>query len=268
MKSLEELKSTRSSFAIGQALSDGWALVNRHLGYYIIGGILAFLIGMSVSFIPYVGSIANSLIISPCFMAGAIYITWHISKGIAWTDIGDIFKGFKYSKPIMVFSLIKTLVAAALFLLFMFSFIPLFIKLFELSQDPEIYSKNKEVELIVREIFTARGALLFSLFLLLLLFVNAIWAFTNHFIVIYNLQGWEAMEMSRKVTSQHLLPIIGLFILLGVIIFISAIPCGIGLLFSLPLSIGAIYSAFAQITNCDIADPDSKMFDFINEENK
>jgi hypothetical protein len=38
----------------------------------------------------------------------------------------------------------------------------------------------------------------------------------------------------------YLFPLIGLFILLGIIIAISAIPCGIGLLFSLPLSIGAV----------------------------
>jgi hypothetical protein len=268
MKSLDELKTNRSSFSVSQAISDGWALVNKHLGYYILGGVLATLIGMSVSFIPYVGSIANSLIIGPCFMAGAVYITWQISKGMVWTDIGDIFKGFTYSKPVMVTSLIKALVSAALIFLFLFSYLPLMIQLFELSQDADLGTKNKEIEAIVMQFFTSRGLLLFALLMFSLLFVNAIWAFTDHFIVIYNLQGWQAMEMSRKVTSQHLLPVIGLFILLGIIIFISAIPCGIGLLFSLPLSIGAVYSAFAQITDCDKKEMDNEMFDFIAKEDQ
>lgn len=263
MKTIEELKTTRSSFSASQAISDGWALVNKHLGYYILGGVLAVLIGMSVSFIPYIGSIANSLIIAPCFMAGAIYITWQVSKGIVWTDIGDIFKGFKYSKPIMVTSLIKALVSGALMFLFLFSYLPLMIQLFELSQNPDLYTKNKEIEAIAMQFFTGRGLLLFSILMLTLMFINAIWVFADHFVVIYNLPGWQAMEMSRKITSQHLLPVIGLFILLGIIIVISAIPCGIGLLFSLPLSIGAVYSAFAQITDCDKKEMDNDMFDFI-----
>ena len=81
-----------------------------------------------------------------------------------------------------------------------------------------------------------------------------IWAFRLHFIVIYRLDAWEAMEMSRKVATKNLVSLIGLFFLLGIIIIISALPCGIGLLFSMPLMIGALYSAFAQITGCDRED--------------
>ena len=75
------------------------------------------------------------------------------------------------------------------------------------------------------------------------------------------------MEMSRKVTTHNLLPMIGLFFILGVIIAVSALPCGIGLLFSLPLSITAVYSAFAQITGCDENEMDNEMFDFIPGDN-
>jgi uncharacterized membrane protein len=92
--------------------------------------------------------------------------------------------------------------------------------------------------------------------------------FKNHFIVIYNLKGWEAMEMSRKITTHNILPLVGLFFMLSIIIIISALPCGIGLLFSLPLSITAVYSAFAQITECDVTEIDHEMFDFVQDEQK
>jgi uncharacterized membrane protein len=57
----------------------------------------------------------------------------------------------------------------------------------------------------------------------------------------------------------------GFFLLLGIIIVVSALPCGIGLLFSLPLMTGATYSVFAQITGCDQADINKEMFDFVEE---
>jgi len=45
---------------------------------------------------------------------------------------------------------------------------------------------------------------------------------------------------------------------------ISALPCGIGLLFTMPWFIGSIYSAFAQITHCDRVDElNEDMFDFM-----
>lgn len=100
MKTLEKLKTDSSVFSIGQAMGDGWNLVSKHLGYYILGGVIAVVIGGAVGIIPFVGSIANNLILSPCLMAGAVYVTWRISNGKGWADFGDMFKGFKFLQPV------------------------------------------------------------------------------------------------------------------------------------------------------------------------
>ena len=92
MKSIEELKETKGTFSVGQAISDGWRIVSKHLGYYIGAGVITVIIGMFVGFIPYGGSIINNLVVSPCFAASAIFITWQISKGHAWTDFGICLK--------------------------------------------------------------------------------------------------------------------------------------------------------------------------------
>ena len=81
------------------------------------------------------------------------------------------------------------------------------------------------------------------------------------------MDAWPAMELSRRVTTANLLRMVGLFIIIGLIVIVSALPCGIGLLFSLPFSFGAVYSAFAQITGSDQPDEDSNMFDFMAGEN-
>ncbi|MBU3058036.1 hypothetical protein [Pseudomonas indica] len=58
------------------------------------------------------------------------------------------------------------------------------------------------------------------------------------------LSPWQALEASRKAISQHWFKCFGLFLLLGLILSLSAIPLGIGLIWTIPLfvvSIGVLY---------------------------
>ena len=269
MKSIEELRETRGTFSIGKAISDGWRIVSKHLGYYIGAGVITVLIGMFVGIIPYGGSIINNLVVSPCFAASAIFITWRISKGYAWTDFGDMFKGFSYATPVLISTLIQSFVMVLIGLLCFFSLIPQLVDLFELSQGSGAYQNQEEIIELLRSIFfNTKNILLFCLFMLAILLLSALWAFKIHFIVVYKMDAWPAMELSRRVTAPNLLRLVGLFIIIGLIVIVSALPCGIGLLFSLPLSFGAIYSAFAQITGSDQPDEISNMFDFMADENK
>ncbi|MFN8253528.1 MAG: hypothetical protein U0V75_16780 [Ferruginibacter sp.] len=270
MKSVEQLREGKGTFSVGQAIGDGWNLVSRHLGYYIGAGLLAVLISMAAGFIPILGGLANNLILTPCFSASAIFITWQISKGHAWTDFGAMFKGFNYLGPALVSTLIMSLISFALLLLCFFSFLPELYDIYKLSQGSGAYRNQDEIAALLRAaFFNGKAILLIVLFIIAMLLLNATWAFRLHFIVVYKMEAWPAMELSRKVCTSNIFPLVGLFIILGLIVMVSAIPCGIGLLFSLPLSIGAVYSAFAQITGSDQPDEISgEMFDFINDANK
>lgn len=267
MKTLEELNTDHSTFSIGKALTNGWGIVKQSIGFYILGGILTVLIGMLLGLIPFVGGLANQLIVSPCLMAGAVFVTWRISKGIAWTDLGDMFKGFKYLTPIMVSSLIQIVVMIVLAGLFLLNYVDEIVKLVNLSQGSGAYRNQDQIKALFLSMLSTKSILVFIGLIFVLLFVTIIWIFKSHFIVIYNMQGWPAMEMSRKIATRNFLPLFGFFVLIGLIVIISIIPCGAGLLFSLPLSVGATYSVFAQITHCDQPDEINKeMFDFIGDE--
>ncbi len=264
MKPLETLQTDKATFSIGQAISDGWSLISKYLLYYILGGIIAVAMGFATGIVPFIGSIANSIIITPCLMAGAIYVTWRISNNIAWTDIGDMFKGFKFASPIVISSLIQTGLFVLLFLLAFASYLPQMLDLFKLTRGSGSYTNQEEIKNIFLQMYSLKTLFIFLLLFIALLFISIIWVFKLHFIVIYQLQAWAAMEMSRKISINNFLPIIGLYILLGLIILVSLIPCGLGLFFSLPLSIGSVYSAFAQITHCNQPDEiNTDMFDFI-----
>jgi len=269
MKSIEELQQTKGTFSIGQAISEGWRLVSKHLGYYIGAGVITVIFGIFVGFIPYAGSILNNLVVSPCFAASAIFITWRISKGYAWTDFGDMFKGFSYATPVLIATLIQSFVIGLIGLLCFFSLIPQLVDLWQLSQGSGAYQNQEEITELLRSIFfNTKNVLLFCLFILAILLLSAVWAFKIHFIVVYKMDAWPAMELARRVTAPNLLRLVGLFIIIGLIVIVGALPCGIGLLFSLPLSFGAIYSAFAQITGSDQPDNDSNyMFDFMAGDN-
>jgi uncharacterized membrane protein len=54
------------------------------------------------------------------------------------------------------------------------------------------------------------------------------------------LSPWQALETSRKAITQHWFKVFGLFLVLGVIVLVSAIPLGIGLVWTLPMAIIAI----------------------------
>lgn len=58
------------------------------------------------------------------------------------------------------------------------------------------------------------------------------------------LSPWEALETSRKAISQHWFKSFGLFLVLGLIMGVSALALGIGLIWTLPLfviAIGVLY---------------------------
>jgi len=265
MKTLAELQTDKSTFSIGLALSDGWNLVSKNLGYYILGGIIAVAIGAGVGIIPFVGGIVNNLVLSPCLMGGAVYVTWRISNGKGWTDFGDMFKGFSFLQPIVISTLIQGVITMALALLVFFNFLPELIDIFELSQRGDVFTRQKELEYaFLHLIRDSKFVVSLLLLLVAFLFISVLWVFKTHFIIIYKMQAWPAMEMSRRIARHNFFQLLGFFILMGFILIISALPCGIGLLFTLPWLIGATYSAFAQITHCDRSNEiNEEMFDFM-----
>ena len=61
------------------------------------------------------------------------------------------------------------------------------------------------------------------------------------------LSPWQAMEASRQAIGQHWFKVFGLLLLLGAILLVSALPLGIGLIWSLPLSVAALGVLYREI---------------------
>ena len=84
------------------------------------------------------------------------------------------------------------------------------------------------------------------------IYLSVAYAFTLPLIVDKNMDVWEAMEHSRKTVTKHWFKVAGLMGLLSVIMGISIIPLGIGLIWSVPLMFVTLYGlAYPVIFNID-----------------
>ena len=87
-------------------------------------------------------------------------------------------------------------------------------------------------------VFTMIG---FVLLILPAIYVSVAYAFTVPLIVDKNMEVWEAMEHSRKTVTKHWFKVAGLMGLLSIAMFISIIPLGVGLVWTVPLMFVTLY---------------------------
>ena len=85
------------------------------------------------------------------------------------------------------------------------------------------------------------------LFVLPGIYLSIAYTFTMPLIVDKNLGVWDAMELSRKTVTMHWFKVFGLVLLLGIIGLISAIPLGIGLIWTVPLMFITLYGLLYSV---------------------
>lgn len=93
--------------------------------------------------------------------------------------------------------------------------------------------------------------LLAALIVLLLpcLYLLVGYVFVLPLIVDKQLSAWRAMELSRKTVHRVWLSVFGLLMAAGMLIFVSAIALGFGLVLTLPLCTGALTYAYDDLFN-------------------
>ncbi|MCK9175373.1 MAG: hypothetical protein M0O96_08870 [Desulforhopalus sp.] len=95
-------------------------------------------------------------------------------------------------------------------------------------------------------VMTTLSGIGYALFVLPGLYLSVAWSMTIPLLVDQRLGIWESMEISRKMVTRHWFKIFILMIIMPVLVTVSAIPFGIGLIWTIPLSFvltGVIYQA-------------------------
>lgn len=194
-KTPQDLLDHGYDFDIGDAINEGYELFRVKMGEFIGYTVLVILISIAASFIPFA-----SVIIGAPLSAG-FFIMAHQVRIKGNTDFGVFFKGFDHFVPLILYSIVASLLIALGFVLLIL---------------PGVY------------LAVAYGLAIF-------------------FVVFYKMEFWDAMEWSRKVVTKRWWKFFLLLIVLAFINLGGALAFGIGVLFTIPLSQCALYSAYSQI---------------------
>ncbi len=92
-------------------------------------------------------------------------------------------------------------------------------------------------------------------FLLLIIpgiYLSLAYMFAVPLVVEKNLGVWEAMETSRKAVTTHWFKLFFLFLLMGLILLISALPLGIGLIWTCPMMLAMTGVMYREIFGVEV----------------
>jgi hypothetical protein len=266
---------------IGDYISRAFEILNKNLGVFIVGVLLFIVAGVVISLpltaiqaaliailpagvigqfvVQIVQSVLQSLLFAPLTIGFAIAA--HKAYHGREPEISDLFKGFSKYGPIVVVTLLVTLLTALAGLPSLLYFNASGFDITSLqSQDPEFWQDfdwgQMGSVLSVGFLISAVGIII----------VSTLFGFAPFLVWFYDLEPVQALATSQKLASHNFLGVLGLNIVIGLVIVAGAIACCVGMLYTLPAGFIAQYIAFARITGLK-KDDSEEMIDPIDHFN-
>ena len=231
---------------IGGCISCGWNLLKNNFRLLFVGVLIYFLIeGAIAGFgaIPFIGplfSIANLFIVGP-LMGGVFYIFIQAIRGRP-AEIGDVFSGFRKA---FVQLFLGYLVPALLAGLCIIPAIVVFIIGIIRS------GVGAGHQVLGHNLFPTEVLLPFVIVLVVcmipMVYLQISWSFTLPLIIDKQMDFWTAMGVSRKMVNKHWWHVFGLMILIGLLNIVGLLACCVGVLFTIPIGMGALMYAYETI---------------------
>jgi len=227
-----------SSFDFGDFFSRGFDIWKKDAGLYIGFGVLLMIMSFVISLIPYIGSVINNLILTPCLTAGAYYFC-HKSRFDNSSDFANFFEKFKSFTPILLINLFIGLFAMFLFLPFVF--------LIGLDNISDLISGDPDAVLSVMANFDPLSLLYFIPCLLIL----SLAGFAIHFLIFYKLSPIDSIKYSAKFIFKHWIFYLLYFITIMIASMSGILACGIGIFVTYTFMFPLSYEAFRGLTQLD-----------------
>ena len=231
------------------ALSSGWALFKLHMGIMVGAGGIYFGILLAAGMVGAVIPFANIFVQGP-LTGGLIILTLNLSR-YNQADISDIFLGFKNYGWLLLVTLVQGAVVVAaivpgVIVMLLGGLLPL-MQAQQAGERPE---------------FGGTTIALISVGFLLLLVLGMIAAIFTYFwyFLVADKRGEfvEALAAGYRAGKMNFWSILGLSILIGLVVLVSVIPCGIGLIFSIPWSFAVMAKAYEQIFSSSLVPRESE----------
>ena len=200
--------------------------------------LLVFLAQMLLNVVPLIGPIAG-ILFNGVFYGGLYYYYLGKMRGDP-RSAGDVFAGFRIAfVPLMLATLLTTILSFAAMMVFSGAIVwPVMIAAF--SGDAASFQMPVVTPLMF-------GAL--AIGFLLMIYLSVSWIFTFALIIDQGLGTWTAMEVSRRVVTRQWFRVFFVALLGGLLALVGLIGFFIGILFTLPLTFGAILYAYEDLCN-------------------
>jgi hypothetical protein len=198
--------------------------------------LLVMVVQFVVAFIPLLGAFAGPFL-NGVFYGGLYYYYLGKIRGEP-REIGDVFAGFsKAFVPLMLTSLLITFITIVLMAVFFGPWLLLLI--------PALASGHGTIPPL-----PGGGLLLgFLAGMLALVFISVCWSFAFVLVIDKGLGPWTALEVSRRVVTKQWFRVFFVMLLGAFLTMLGILGLFIGILFTLPLMIGAILYAYEGLCN-------------------
>jgi len=234
---------------IGGCISRGWTLLKNNFGLLFVGVLIYFLIEGAIAglgSVPIIGplfSIANLFIVGP-LMGGVFYIFIQAIRGQP-AEIGDVFAGFRRAfLQLFLGYLVPALLTGLCLIPFI---IVLVIDIVRVATTA--HGGSPDPKMII-QVFETQLPLLLTVFLICVIpvvYLQINWLFTLPLIIDRQMDFWPAMKTSWKMVGKHWWLVFGLFVLVNLLNVVGVLLCCIGVLFTVPIGLGALMYAYEII---------------------
>jgi uncharacterized membrane protein len=229
---------------VGLAFSQGSELFKAHMGILIGSFLLFMLLIMATASVPLVGSCVHITLQGP-LTGGFFILILNLVRARA-ASIGDLFKGFESFGGLFLVTLAQTLIVTLVFL----PGVALIIGGFVMEVDfGDLEGQNEEALLKTLGAGLLHPlAILGFLSTLLLSFISyALIFFPLPLLADKKLGFGEAFGLGFQVSKRNFFPIFKLIIIGSLVIAVSLIPCGLGLIFAGPWFYAVMAQAYEQM---------------------
>ena len=233
---------------ISGCVSRSYGLFKSDMGTPLLATLIYFGIIMGLGIlgaIPLIGTLFSlaSWVIGGPLLGGFYYVLLRLARR-EMTSPGDVFAGFS-AQFVQLF--LGQLVPGLFALLCMLPALVVFL----IGMLPVLQHQQSEPS--VGPMIAAGVA--FVICLPVMIWITTNWVFTLLLIVDRKLDFWTAMKTSWRRVSRHWWTVFGLLIIVGLINLLGLIACCVGMLFTIPIGVGAMVQAYETIFTPRAAQP-------------
>ncbi|WP_265693927.1 BPSS1780 family membrane protein [Providencia rustigianii] len=220
-------------------ISQAWSLIKEKLGMWILINIVLFAIIIVISMIPFVNLLLT--FIAPIFVGGIIAICENQRK-TGQAELGLLFAGFQ-QKFGALFAVGAVNFAANLVGMIL-AFLVAGSALFNLAMQANQYGGASDAAILA-----SSGSIMFATIIMAIagLVGTALTWFAPALVMNHDFKVGAAISASLQAVKKNLLPGILFFIIMAILIIVSVIPFGLGLLISMPIMYATYYSSYRSL---------------------